>query len=283
MGKRKNLQSIILKQVEMSTLEDDGDEKYFDVDKKVENDSKSEQVTNVEEEEDVKPNVDELQASISGPSWFHCDNVKDIKPKTKYTPLVRNPLYGGGQFCAYTELYFLKSHFHPTVALYAQNILDGQLIKYNGDPLKDFTLIRFLDRFVFKNPKKIEESAGVNPLFAKRKFYRPNGVKSIPVNSMNYVKESSKNIPADEMFLHEYLQRKYINNQMRIKAENDDNSDLESVQSEEFEEMLDKMAGVSNVDDDDIDFINEIGDKLQNTEKNKSLYHKLLIFVLKSN
>ena len=30
----------------------------------------------------------------------------------------------------------------------------GQYIKYDGDPLKDFTLIRFLDRFVYKNPKK---------------------------------------------------------------------------------------------------------------------------------
>ena len=29
-------------------------------------------------------------------------------------------------------------------------------MSYTGDPLQDFTLIRFLDRFVFKNPKKKE-------------------------------------------------------------------------------------------------------------------------------
>ena len=37
-------------------------------------------------------------------------------------------------------------------------IFQGELVKYTSDPLQDFTLIRFLDRFVFKNPKKKEES-----------------------------------------------------------------------------------------------------------------------------
>lgn len=30
----------------------------------------------------------------------------------------------------------------------------GEFILYTGDPLQDFTLIRFLDRFVFRNPKQ---------------------------------------------------------------------------------------------------------------------------------
>lgn len=30
----------------------------------------------------------------------------------------------------------------------------GEFIQYTGDPLQDFTLIRFLDRFVFRNPKQ---------------------------------------------------------------------------------------------------------------------------------
>lgn len=122
-----------------------------------------------------------------------------------------------------------------------------------------------MDRFVFKNPKKLEEKAGVNPLFAKRKLYKAKGVKSLSVNSVNYLRESSNKIPADELFLHEFLQRRYMNKQAHVKEEDDD-SDLESVQSDEFVEMLDKMAGVSNVDED-IDFINDIGDKLQTSAK----------------
>lgn len=60
-----------------------------------------------------------------------------------------------------------------------------------------------------------------------------------------------------------YLQRKY-----QERAPDEEESDLESVQSEEFEEMLDKMSGVKDMDED-IDYMNEIGDKLK-IEKKKS-------------
>lgn len=32
----------------------------------------------------------------------------------------------------------------------------GGAITYTGDPLQDFTLMRFLDRFVFRNPKQMK-------------------------------------------------------------------------------------------------------------------------------
>jgi hypothetical protein len=35
-------------------------------------------------------------------------------------------------------------------------IVVGKSIEYSGDPLKDFTSMAFLDRFVYKNPKKID-------------------------------------------------------------------------------------------------------------------------------
>lgn len=234
MNKKDNLQAMIMKQSSFGILnEDDGEEKYEDV--KIEsldeikikeeppeepvNTEKGDSGQNTEnniidmslieikdEDEEIKPNVDELNASLnSTPSWYHAQNLsvkKEKVPLTKYNPLSRNPLYGGGEFCAYTELCVLKNHFHPTVALYATSIVNNQTVKYSGDPLTDFTLIRFLDRFVFKNPKKIEEKSGIHPTFAKRKLYKPKGVKLIPVFSQGYLKESAENIPVDELFLH---------------------------------------------------------------------------------
>lgn len=40
--------------------------------------------------------------------------------------------------------------------------LQGESINYSGDPLEDFTLVRFLDRFAYRNPKKsvIENEPG---------------------------------------------------------------------------------------------------------------------------
>lgn len=44
-------------------------------------------------------------------------------------------------------------HVHPTVRLWAQNLLSGETLTYNGDPLLDFSLSNFLDRISYKNPK----------------------------------------------------------------------------------------------------------------------------------
>lgn len=68
--------------------------------------------------------------------------------------------------------------------------------------MKDFALIRFLDRFVFKNPKKADEinKQGPHPTFGQRKTYAAKGPKSIPVNSIRYL-DQVKNIPVDELFM----------------------------------------------------------------------------------
>ncbi|XP_018569257.1 CCAAT/enhancer-binding protein zeta [Anoplophora glabripennis] len=291
--KKKSVQALVLKATSIDGLEDDDDEeRYCDVkdettvgvdeveeikqeDEDVEikeedvndKEGKSEIVVDPnaieikEEEEDVKPDKELLDASLTATgSWYHCRNtIKKEKSRSAitYRPLSRNPLYGGGEFCAYTELYRLKDHFHPTVKLYATNIINGESIKYSGDPIKDFTLIRFLDRFVFKNPKKIDEKPGSHPTFGIRKLYKPKGVKMLSVNSAGYLKESQQNIPVDELFMYSYLQNKY-----REKEPNEEDSDLESVQSDEFEEMLDKMSGIKDVDED-IDYMDEIGDTLK--------------------
>lgn len=71
------------------------------------------------------------------------------------------------------------------------NILPtDQIIQYSGDPLKDFAGIRFLDRFVFKNPKKrtekdlegegdVKKVKGSHPKFAVRKNYMAKGINYI--------------------------------------------------------------------------------------------------------
>lgn len=231
MNKKKNLQALVMQQSALHTIdEDDGEETYYDIkDEEVkikeepqdepsvtQNEDSKKNIPNdvidmslieiKDEVEDVKPDINELNETLNGTSsWHHAKHVavkKEKSPTTKYDPLARNPLYGGGEFCAFTELYILKSHFHPTVALYASNIISDKLVKYSGDPLNDFTLIRFLDRFVFKNPKKIEEKAGIHPTLAKRKLYKPKGMKLLPVLSQGYLKERAENVPVDEVFLH---------------------------------------------------------------------------------
>lgn len=124
---------------------EEGEDKYYDI--------KEEDMPPTEDALEEKPNIEEI--NFKGSSWVHCEqiDVKPLKKPLKYNPLVRNPLYGGGEYSSYTELTYLTNHFHPTVALWAGHILQGKRIEYTGDPLKDFTLIRFLDRYCSPNDK----------------------------------------------------------------------------------------------------------------------------------
>lgn len=49
------------------------------------------------------------------------------------------------------------------MSLFAKTIVEGSPIEYSGDPLQDFTLARFLDRFVFRNPKQVAASQAKGP------------------------------------------------------------------------------------------------------------------------
>lgn len=73
---------------------------------------------------------------------------------TDYDPYARNPSFCGAEFSLFHELGTLTKHYHPSVSLFANTLLRKRHIVYEGNPLKDFTTTRFLERFVYRNPKK---------------------------------------------------------------------------------------------------------------------------------
>lgn len=52
------------------------------------------------------------------------------------------------------ELTVLASHVHPSVAAWATKLLVGVNIEYGGNPLTDFTIGSFLDKFMEKKPRQ---------------------------------------------------------------------------------------------------------------------------------
>lgn len=128
------------------------------------------------------------------------------------------------------------------------------------------TTIRFLDRYVFKNPKKLDEkkvSKSNDPLAVRAK-YTPKGMRSIPVDSLAYLNEDERKIPVDELFLYKYLRKK--NEAKTIKKEEDDD-DNDSVNSEEFNDMMDKLGG--NKDLEELDIAADIGSSKKKKGKSK--------------
>jgi ribosome biogenesis protein MAK21 len=78
------------------------------------------------------------------------------------------------------ESHLLMHHFHPSVSAFATSLFTdegGHRVQYKGDPLEEFTIMSFLNRFAYKNPKqqvidelkqsqqKIEETEPINKQF----------------------------------------------------------------------------------------------------------------------
>ncbi|CAG9790179.1 unnamed protein product [Diatraea saccharalis] len=153
-----------------------------------------------------------------------------------------------------------------------------QIIHYSGDPLKDFAGIRFLDRFVFKNPKRrvvhdddhqgVKKVKGSHPKFAIRKNYVPRGLKSVAVNSASYLNEDAKKIPVDEKFLYDFLQQRRAATRLDADGDGDEDSDAASVASEDFERYLDSLTGAPPAaadSDEELDYLGELEAAKQKT------------------
>ncbi|XP_043262642.1 CCAAT/enhancer-binding protein zeta [Colletes gigas] len=174
----------------------------------------------------------------------------ELCKQKEYDPFYRNPLYAGITKGLNNELITLFKHYHPSVVLFANTILEGKPINYTGDPLEDLSLMRFLDRYVFKNPKKLENKKiqKKNDPLARRAGYEPIGIRCIPVDSVSYLNEKEERIPVDELFLYRYLnKKKEIKNGSKVIDD-----DIESVNSEEFDDMLDRLTDGKDFEDLDI-------------------------------
>lgn len=105
------------------------------------------------------------------------------------------------------ELSLLSHHFHPSVAKFTAN--SNGNISYTGDPLKDFALTPFLDKFAFRNPKSLEKLTKQmkrGESIAERKSGLSSGVKSLtsmPVNDPSFLESSE--VAEEEKFFHQFF------------------------------------------------------------------------------
>lgn len=246
------IQDVLLSQttsvVNLEKFEDDSDgEEHFE-------DVPDEDVGGGKEDEEKKV-VKEEDKEVG---WVHrAKNVGGHDRRNEYDPQGRNPLYCGAETAALWELESLSAHFHPTVALFAGNLLKSEQIKYGGDPLSDFTVGRFLDRFVFRNPKKDPGKNKPTTVLGKRNVYRPKGIKAIAPDSKDFINRDIESVPGDEIFMYKYFKNKA--ERMGIKEEDED---VQSVTSEEFNNFLDTFnEREKDFDDEEVDFAGGVKEK----------------------
>ncbi|KAM6128406.1 CCAAT/enhancer-binding protein zeta [Pterocles gutturalis] len=238
--------------------QEEAEEKFVDADKEVEG-----------EERSTMENSAKTNNSNSTASWVHHLNMGGRKSGASYDPMHRSPLYCGAESTSLWELKKLSEHFHPSVALFAKTILEGNHIQYSGDPLQDFTLMRFLDRFVYRNPKlhKGKENTSSVVMQPKKKQFMKD-TQNVAVNSKEFRAKDESKIPVDEVFFHRFYSK--FDKRREKQKRQDDEESVEDVDDDEFERALDTFEAadnVINVGQDDLDFAGNIKKKTKGGKK----------------
>ncbi|NXJ83467.1 CEBPZ protein, partial [Trogon melanurus] len=228
-------------------------------------------------EKSTMENSAKTKNSSSTASWVHHLNMGGRKSGASYDPMHRSPLYCGAENTSLWELKKLSEHFHPSVALFAKTILEGNHIQYSGDPLQDFTLMRFLDRFVYRNPKlhKGKENTSSVVMQPKKKQFMKD-MRNLAVNSKEFCAKDESKIPVDEVFFHRFYSK--FDKKRREQKRQDDEESVEDVDDDEFERALDTFEAADNaiaVGEDDLDFAGNIkktkgGKKGQRSEESSA-------------
>lgn len=200
----------------------------------------------------------------------------------EYDPHKREPLYAHAQSSALWELTTLLHHSHPTIALLARQLLSNEPLTSSPD-LSLYTLAHFLDRFVYKNPKKAAPrgASAMQPSSSTAGGVRRvrADVQETPLNVEGWWRRGEGGVPADQVFFQRYFAQKHAKEHARAtkadkrKSKRDDedagsdeedsgasggerDEDSDAEEDEIWKAMKASMpstAGDNFVDDDDDD------------------------------
>jgi len=226
--------SVAAMMVDFNSDDDDEEETFHDV-----------------EENDEKKKEGEGDAVSTKSSWTHQHKNKVLKGKSAYNPYHRAPQFAGAEFCSAWELHSLKRHFHPTVSLFTKNIIHSNYEKpASSNPLDDYTLLKFLDRFVYRNPKDVGKSKKTKRKQSLSIHQRNKNEKfndQLPVNSQAFL--DSNNVSVEDLFFYKYFSGAAAK-PPKSKASNriKKSDDLESLSDDEFDAFMASEEGQKSLD-----------------------------------
>jgi len=185
-----------------------------------------------------------------------------------YDPRKRDPEHCHAESTCLWEIIPFLQHFHPSVSIFAESILLNKAMPPKPDPTQQ-TLMHFLDRFVYRNPKAkpaaFHGASIMQPLAGATgradMLVRP-GVEgfgnSVPVNTEAFWRKKAEDVAADEVFFHSYFNqpgskmRKIAQKTQKTKAEIDEiGSEEESAEEEIWQALAQSRPDIEGNDDDD--------------------------------
>ena len=171
-------------------------------------------IDQAEEDSDDEENFRDVQEQLpngTDPDDRPSPQKKD-KLATRYDGKKRDPEYSNADRSTLWEATPFLRHYHPSVSLFATRLLAHSEMPPKPD-LSLNTLIHFLDRFVYRNPKakiaprgaSIMQPAGGDSSALLVSAYSKKSRTEQPVNSEAFWKQASEKVNADEVFFHKYF------------------------------------------------------------------------------
>jgi ribosome biogenesis protein MAK21 len=222
--------------------------------------------------------IDQVEEHEADEEAFHDveDNIReaDQVPHTSastqagkghaYDGRKRDPEHSHAENSCLWELLPFLAHYHPSVAVSADHVL--RHAKLPGKPdLNLHTLIHFLDRFVYRNPKasssSLRGSSIMQPLAASESSGLhlgglPSGQQTIPVNASSFKTLKEEDVAAEDVFFHKYfnnLAREKSTAKSKAQPEIDKGSAADGDESEIWKAMMESAPDLEGVHDSDDD------------------------------
>jgi len=199
-------------------------------------------------ENNEKKETDEKEVEKISEGWMH----KKKAEKKDYNPFCRDPRFAG--VSPMFELHSMRRHFHPTVSKYATDLLSSNnaeeklLDKQQGDPLEDFTLLKFLEKFKYKNAKKHVNNASSMHQKPKKQGFS----EDLHVNSMEFL--SQANIRPEDLFFHKYFSKLHASKKhptsKRLAKKSQREEEIEVLSDDEFENFIKSEKGQKQLDNE---------------------------------
>ncbi|KAL8729892.1 MAG: hypothetical protein Q9166_004449 [cf. Caloplaca sp. 2 TL-2023] len=197
------------------------------------------------DEEEAFRDVPETDIDLATNNHIHPDRQTCRKPKTQpYDPRKRDPEHSNADRSSLWEILPISSHYHPSVSLFATTLLDHRALPPKPD-LSSHTLIHFLDRFVYRNPKTTTSARGASIMQPMASFTTDKTLLSstsslkarnnLPVNSESFCKLDKDQVGADEVFFHKYFS-KIGKGREKAKAKKDKKKKSKGEEKESSEE-----------------------------------------------
>ncbi|KAI4261793.1 MAG: hypothetical protein L6R42_003017 [Xanthoria sp. 1 TBL-2021] len=245
---------------------------------------------NDSDEEEAFHDVQETEFGESNDK-IHPDRRISRKPPIQpYDPRKRDPEHSNAERSSLWEILPASIHYHPSVSLFATTLLSHRPLPPKPD-LASHTLIHFLDRFVYRNPKTTVSARGASIMQPMSSFTTDKTLLSSasslrarnnqPVNSDAFWKLDKDQVGADEVFFHKYFsvigkgREKAKAKKDKKKMDREGKEDGSGGEDEEeiwkaLVESRPEIEGDESDDDLEMEDLEDLDEEMQSASENES-------------